>query len=173
MIMPRAGDQLLLPVKPLFIVVSLMLAFGINVLPLGRVPAMPDMLALTLAFWSVHQSRRVGPGTAFFFGLVMDVHDGALLGQHALAYALLSYFAVALSRRLSWFSLSQQAVQVLPLFVAAHAVSLVVRMIAGGMFPGWDIFIAPVIEAALWPLACLLLLAPQRRAPDPDENRPL
>ncbi len=173
MIMPRAGDQLLLPVNPLFIVISLMLAFGINVLPLGRVPAMPDMLALTLAFWSVHQVRRVGPGTAFFFGLVMDVHDGALLGQHALAYTLLSYFAVALHRRLLWFTLPQQAVQVLPLFVAAHAVSLVVRMIAGGMFPGWDIFIAPVIEAALWPVASLLLLAPQRRAPDRDENRPL
>jgi rod shape-determining protein MreD len=166
-------DQLLLPVNPLFIVISLLLAFGINVLPVGRVPAMPDMLALTLAFWSVHQARRVGPGTAFFFGLVMDVHDGALLGQHALAYTLLSFAAVALHRRLLWFSLPQQAVQVLPLFVAAHAVSLVVRMLAGGMFPGWEIFIAPVIEAALWPLACLLLLAPQRRAPDPDENRPL
>jgi rod shape-determining protein MreD len=173
MMLPRAGDQLLLPVNPIFIVVSLMVAFGINVLPLGRVPAMPDMLALTLAFWSVHQTRRVGPGTAFFFGLVMDVHDGALLGQHALAYTLLSYFAVALSRRLLWFSLPQQAVQVLPLFVAAHAVSLVVRMVAGGMFPGWDIFVAPVIEAALWPIASVLLLAPQRRAPDPDENRPI
>ena len=121
----------------------------------------------------MHQPRRVGPGTAFFFGLVMDVHDGALLGQHALAYTLLSYIAVALHRRLLWFSLPQQAVQVLPLFVAAHAVSLVVRMLAGGMFPGWEVFIAPVIEAALWPIACLLLLAPQRRAPDPDENRPL
>jgi rod shape-determining protein MreD len=173
MMLPRAGSQLLLPVNPIFIVVSLMVAFGINVLPLGRVPAMPDMLALTLAFWSVHQTRRVGPGTAFFFGLVMDVHDGALLGQHALAYTLLSYFAVALSRRLLWFSLPQQAVQVLPLFVAAHAVALIVRMIAGGMFPGWDIFVAPVIEAALWPVASLLLLAPQRRAPDPDENRPI
>jgi rod shape-determining protein MreD len=173
MIMPRGSDQLLLPVNPIFIVISLMLAFGINVLPVGRVPAMPDMLALTLAFWSVHQPRRVGPGTAFFFGLVMDVHDGALLGQHALAYTLLSFIAVALHRRLLWFSLPQQAVQVLPLFVAAHAVSLVVRMLAGGMFPGWEIFIAPVIEAALWPIACLLLLAPQRRAPDPDENRPL
>jgi rod shape-determining protein MreD len=29
------------------------------------------------------------------------------------------------------------------------------------------------VEAALWPFVTLLLLAPQRRAPEPDANRPL
>jgi rod shape-determining protein MreD len=52
-------------------------------------------------------------------------------------------------------------------------VSFVVRMVAGGMWPGWELMLAPVFEAALWPLATTLLLAPQRRAPDPDQNRPL
>jgi rod shape-determining protein MreD len=33
--------------------------------------------------------------------------------------------------------------------------------------------VAPALEAALWPLASALLLAPQRRTPDPDANRPL
>ena len=60
-----------------------------------------------------------------------------------------------------------------PLFVAMHTVSLLVRLAAGDLFPGWSMFIAPLIEAILWPLVTLLLLAPQRRAPDPDENRPL
>jgi rod shape-determining protein MreD len=32
---------------------------------------------------------------------------------------------------------------------------------------------APVVEAVLWPVASLILLAPQLRAPDPDANRPL
>jgi rod shape-determining protein MreD len=174
MILPRpTDDQLLLPVNPLFIIVSLIVAFGFNVLPLGRQPAMPDMLALVLAFWCVHQPRRVGMGIGFVLGIVMDVHEGAMLGQHALAYTLLAFFATALHRRLLWFSVLQQALHVLPLFVAAQAVSLVVRMIGGGMFPGWGVFLAPLIEALLWPFACILLLAPQRRAPDPDENRPL
>ena len=44
-------------------------------LPLGRMPAMPDFLALVLVFWNVHQPRRVGVGVAFFFGLLMDVHQ--------------------------------------------------------------------------------------------------
>ncbi|MBL8330467.1 MAG: rod shape-determining protein MreD, partial [Rubrivivax sp.] len=119
------------------------------------------------------QPRRVGVGLAFAFGLVIDVHNGAVLGQHALAYTLLSFFAVTIHRRLLWFTVPSQAVQILPLFLAAHLVSLIVRMIAGGMFPGWEFLLAPLFEALLWPLAVWLLLAPQRRPPDPDQNRPL
>jgi rod shape-determining protein MreD len=121
----------------------------------------------------VHQPQRVGIGVAFLCGLVMDVQQGALLGQHALAYTLLAFLATMIHRRLLWFTLPSQAIQILPLFVAAHLVSLVVRMASGGMFPGWQLLMAPLIEAFLWPLATWVLLAPQRRPPDPDENRPL
>ena len=173
MIMPRGSDQLLLPVNPLFIAFTLALAAAFNMLPLGRQPALPDLLAVALVFWNVHQPRRVGVGLAFAFGLVMDVHQGALLGQHALAYTLLSFVAITVHRRLLWFGIVEQALQVFPVFLAAHAVALVVRLLAGDMFPGWGLLLAPVLEALLWPLTSLLLLAPQRRAPDPDQNRPL
>jgi rod shape-determining protein MreD len=173
MIMPRGADQLLLPLNPLFMWSTLVIALMLDMLPLGRMPAMPDFLALALVFWSVHQPLRVGVGISFCFGLLIDVHEGALLGQHALAYTLLSYGATMVHRRLLWFKVPSQALQVLPLFAGAHAVSLVVRLLAGGMFPGWSIILAPVLEALLWPVANWLLLAPQRRPPDPDENRPL
>ncbi len=171
--MPRGSDQLLLPVNPGFMWVSLLAALAINLVPIGRTTAMPDLLALVLVFWNVYQPRRVGVGAAFVFGLVMDVHDGALLGQHALAYTLLSYFAITIHRRLLWFPVLSQAVQILPLFFASHAVSVMIRLLAGGVFPGWEVLLAPLFEALLWPIATWVLLAPQRRPPDPDENRPL
>jgi rod shape-determining protein MreD len=169
----RPGQQLLLPANPLFIWGSLLLALMANMLPLGRTPWLPDIVAVVLVFWSVHQPQRVGIGVAFFFGLCMDVHQTSLLGQHALAYTALSYFAITIHRRLLWFSVPSQAVQVLPLFAAAHAIELALRMIAGGAFPGFYILLAPLLEAVLWPFISVILLAPQRRAPDPDENRPL
>jgi rod shape-determining protein MreD len=169
----RPGQQLLLPANPLFIWGSLLLALMVNMLPLGRTPWLPDIVAVVLVFWSVHQPQRVGIGVAFFFGLCMDVHQTSLLGQHALAYTALSYFAITIHRRLLWFSVPSQAVQVLPLFAAAHAIELALRMIAGGAFPGFYILLAPLLEAVLWPFISVILLAPQRRAPDPDENRPL
>jgi rod shape-determining protein MreD len=72
-----------------------------------------------------------------------------------------------------WFSVPSQAAQILPLFFLAHVVELVLRMLGGGTFPGMWMFLAPLLEAVLWPIASVFLLAPQRRAPDPDANRPL
>jgi len=169
----RPGQQLLLPANPLFIWGSLVAALVLNMLPLGRTPWLPDFLILVLVFWSVHQPLRVGIGAAFFFGLCMDVHQTALMGQHALAYTALSFFAITIHRRLLWFSVPSQALQVLPLFAAAHAIELAIRLIGGGAFPGWQVVLAPLLEAVLWPVVSIMLLAPQRRAPDPDENRPL
>ncbi len=171
--MPSAGDQLLLPVRPWYIWFTLAIALMLSLAPLGRNPSMPDIMALVLVGWTVHQPRRVGLGVSFLFGVVIDVHQGALLGQHALAYTLLAFLAIAVHRRLPWFSAPTQALQVLPLFAAAHACSLVVRLATGSSFPGWSLLLAPLFEALLWPLTSWLLLAPQRRAPDPDENRPL
>lgn len=173
----RPGQPLLLPANPLFIWFSLCAALALNMLMnmglWGRAAWVPDLLALALVFWSVHQPLRIGVGTAFFFGLALDVHQGALLGQHALAYTTLGFLAIAMHRRLLWFPVPMQAVQVLPLFVTAHVLEWLVRLAAGHGFPGWSYLLAPVLEAALWPLVTVLLLAPQRRAPDPDENRPL
>ena len=169
----RSGQQLLLPANPWFIWASLLGALLLNMLPLGRVPWMPDFLALVLVFWNVHQPLRVGIGLAFMFGLGIDVHQSALLGQHALSFTALSFFATMIHRRLLWFSVPSQALQVLPLFAAAHAVELLIRLVSGGAFPGWPLMLAPLLESALWPVASVLLLVPQRRALNPDENRPL
>ena len=173
----RPGQQLLLPANPLFIWSSLIVALLLNMLQnmglWGRAAWTPDLLALVLVFWSVHQPLRVGVGAAFVFGLLMDVHQGSVLGQHALAYTVLGFYAITIHRRLLWFSVPQQALQVLPLLLVAHAVELAVRMLVGGTFPGYLILLGPVIEALLWPLVTVVLLLPQRRAPDPDANRPL
>ncbi len=169
----RRGQPLLLPANPVFIWGSLLVALVLDMLPWGQVASMPHWVAIVLAFWIVHQPRRIGVVTAFVFGLAVDVHHAGLLGQHALAYALLGYFAVTIHRRLLWFPMHQQAVQVLPLFALAHAVAVAVRLLAGDGWPGWSVLLAPLAEAALWVPVSVLLLAPQRRAPDPDENRPL
>ena len=172
MILPR-GRALLLPASPGFIWGSLVVALMLGLLPLGRLVWVPDLLAVVLVFWNIHQPRRVGLTAAFLFGLALDVHQASLLGQHALAYSVLIYFAIMVHRRVQWFSVPAQALQLLPLFALAHAITIVLRLIGGAVFPGWPVLLAPLLEAALWPWLSLLLLAPQRRAPNPDANRPL
>ncbi|WP_394791915.1 rod shape-determining protein MreD [Rhodoferax sp.] len=173
----RPGQQLLLPANPVFIGFSLVVALLFNMTEniglWGRASWVPDLLAVLLVFWSVHQPQRVAIGTAFVFGLCMDVHQTSLLGQHALSYSVLSFLAIAMHRRLLWFTVPSQAMQVLPLFVTAHVIELVLRMVSGGTFPGWSLVLAPLLESVLWPLVSIVLLAPQRKAPNPDKTRPL
>ena len=173
----RPGQPLLLPASPVFIWLSLIVALLLNMMQhMGLWPHAawaPDLLAVVLVFWCVHQPLRVGVGAAFVFGLLLDVHQGALLGQNAVAYVSLSFLAIAMHRRLLWFPVPVQALQVAPIFAASHALEFTVRMVAGGSFPGWNLVLAPLIEAALWPVVSVLLLVPQRRAPDRDANRPL
>lgn len=172
----RPGHQLLLPANPLFIWSSLLGALSLNMLQNmggGRAAWVPDFLALVLVFWSIHQPQRIGIGTAFIFGIFFDVHQGALLGQHALSYTVLSFFAIAMHRRLLWFSVPSQAFQVLPIFFVAHLIEVLCRMLSGAAFPGFLLLLAPLLEALLWPLASVFFLLPQRQAPDPDANRPL
>jgi rod shape-determining protein MreD len=89
------------------------------------------------------------------------VHDATLLGENALAYTLLSYLAIMIHRRVLWFPLVTQAIQVM------------VRFFVTGRFPGALVFIESVIAVALWPVITWLLLAPQRRAVDKDHTRPI
>jgi rod shape-determining protein MreD len=169
----RSPEYLLLPANRGFITLSLAVALVLNMLPWGRTWAVPDFLALVLVFWNIHQPYKVGIGIAFLCGLMMDVHDAALLGEHALAYSVLAYTAIFLHRRVPSFKPLGQMVHVLPLFFIAQCVVLLVRLALGAPLPGIGYFLQCVTTTLLWPLADILLLAPQRRAVERDENRPL
>jgi rod shape-determining protein MreD len=171
-----ATDQsvrILKPARLWFIFLSLFLALLLNMLPTRQWLLMPDWVMLALAFWSVREWRSVGMGSAFMLGLIMDVADGAALGQHALAYILLSYGATSLSRRLLWFPRSQQALHILPLFLLASGLQILIRLLAGDSFPGWGQFISPLVAAFLWPVISFLLLIPQYQPEERDDNRPI
>ncbi|MEY4732930.1 MAG: hypothetical protein RLZZ464_996 [Pseudomonadota bacterium] len=173
MIMP-AGRPLLLPANPRFIALTLVLALLVNMLlGLTGMRWLPDVLAIVVVFWNVHQPRRVGLLLSFVLGLALDVHESALLGQNALSYVVLSSMALAIQRRLLWFSLREQALQIVPLFIIAALLEWATRLIVQDAWPHWSQLFAPFLQAALWPLVGAVLLAPQRRAFAPDDIRPL
>ncbi|HET7775928.1 MAG TPA: rod shape-determining protein MreD, partial [Azospira sp.] len=133
----------------------------------------PDWVALVLCFWSVREFRKVGMGWSFILGLAMDVADGSLMGQHALAYVLMSYVASSLSRRILWFPLLQQALQVFPLLFAVQLVQMGARLLTGAAFPGFGYLLGPLVAALLWVPATYTLLLPQYQPVERDANRPI
>ncbi|HEV3009502.1 MAG TPA: rod shape-determining protein MreD [Burkholderiales bacterium] len=158
-----ASQQILQPVRASTIIASFALALFLNFLPWRDLRLVPDFVALVLVFWCVRQPRLVGLGVAWTLGLITDAGNGVLLGQHALAYSLLAFLGIWLSRRILWFGPGLQALHVGAILLATQGVSLLVRLAAGNDFPGWPILIGPLAGAILWPLVTWLLLLPQRR----------
>ena len=158
-----ASHQILQPVRMSTIIASFALALFLNFLPWRDLRLVPDFVALVLVFWCVRQPRLVGLGVAWSLGLVADAGNGVLLGQHALAYSLLAFLGIWLSRRILWFGAGLQALHVGAILIVGQAVSLLVRLAAGNDFPGWPILVGPLAGAILWPLVSWALLLPQRR----------
>ena len=170
MSLSHRSSHLLPPARTWFIVVSLLMALLLNYIPTGRVSGVPDWVALVLTFWCVREPQRVGMSVAMGLGLLVDIGQGAAIGQHALAYVTLAFLAALVARRILWFPSWKQALQLWPLFLLAQVIMVAVRLLGGGEFPGWAYFASSLTTAALWPTCTVLLLWPQVKAAADEEQ---
>ena len=170
MALSTSRQELLLPVKPAFIALTLVAALLANLLPWSgwMLWVVPDFVALIVLYWCIEEPRKIGFFTAWCLGLLMDIADGSLFGQHALAYSILAYAGIVLHRRVQRFSMAPQILHVIPLLLLTSLIVLVVRALAGADFPGYAYFLGSFTGAALWPMLSYLLKLPQRPRPDPD-----
>ena len=153
---PQNTTELATPAPVSWIILTFVLSYLLN-LSLSRYAWTPDFLALSMVFWVVHQPRRVGMTVAFVCGILMDVHNGSVLGQQALVYVILTYCAFSLHRRLPWFNLVGQALHVLPLLLLAQMIVLLFRLWFDGLWPGFGWFLQSVGGAILWPVWVAIL----------------
>ena len=157
-------EEILRPVNSWFVLFTLLFGLVANNLPLSGMALVlrPDFLALVLLFWCIREPRLIGVGIAWFLGLMMDVADGTVFGQHALAYAVLAYAAEYFRRRVLRFPLWQQAAQVAVLLLLCSALVALVRIVGGAPLPRWSYPVGSLTGALLWPVLTVLLQWPQR-----------
>lgn len=149
---PVARDVMKGPAGAGLIFFSIASAYLISVLPWSGawLLARPDVVLLVLVFWAVHEPRAIGQGMAFALGLLMDVSDSMLMGQHAFAYVVGVFGAQVLRLRILSFHLPEQTLHVLGLFVLSAATMLALNLLLGADFPGWGFVVSPVLTAMLW-----------------------
>ncbi len=164
---PPAGHppELLRPARVSYIALTVLAAALVNLLPTPELimRVKPDFIALVVIYWTIFHPYRVGFTSAWLLGLFMDVANGSLFGEHALAYTLMLYLAGVFHRRIIMFPLLYQIVHVLVILVLTQVVTLIVRMVGGNDFPGLFYFLPSVTGAAIWPLLTTLLRAPLRQ----------
>lgn len=162
---PVARDVMKLPASFGLIFFSLAAAYVLDVLPWSGawLLARPDFVLIVLLFWTIHEPRTVGQGAAFFVGLLMDVSDSMLLGQHAFAYVLAVYAAQVLRVRILSFHLPEQTLHMFGPTFAASLMMLALNLLLGADFPGLPYFVSPVLTALLWPPLSAILYSPRLR----------
>jgi rod shape-determining protein MreD len=104
------------------------LVFTVLPLPVWLDVLRPAFLVLTVLYWSINAPRAGGIGLGFACGLVLDVFQGPVLGEHALALAIVAYIAVREHQRIRSKPAFQQSLLV---FVALIIYEFVLFAIDG------------------------------------------
>lgn len=153
-----------------YIAVSLAIALIFNFLPLHQdiLIFRPDFVALTIIYWSINYPHKMGMSIAFIMGLMMDVGNTGILGQHALAYCIVVYLTLVLGRRLRIFNVMQQAPQIGLILFTMQIITVLVAISGGSDLPTWHYFSATVTGTLLWAPISLLLSTPLKQKSDPN-----
>ena len=162
-------QEFLLPASNTFLVLSVLAALLLNWLPWHGIwlALRPDFVALVLLYWCTHKPYRVGIGVAWMIGILADVADASLFGQHALAYSVLAFGGIVLHRRMQMFDLRQQTLQIFPLLLLTYAVYAAVHWQMRG-YVAWEYFLGCLVSVLLWAPLTILLQALRRPRTDSD-----
>jgi rod shape-determining protein MreD len=109
--------------------------------------ARPEWMTLTLIYWCIALPHRAGIGTGLLAGIGLDVLEGSVLGQHALALVIVALLALLLYQRLRVYSLWQQAGVVFIMVGISQLICQWIQNVEGaGAVP--PLFLLPAISSA-------------------------
>ena len=128
-----------MPASNWFVAASLIAASILNFLPLqGEFLLLrPDFLAITIAYWNINYPHKMGMSVAFGLGLMMDVGNAGILGQHALAYCIVVYLTLVFGRRLRLFTPVKQAPQIGLVLLMMQWAIVLVALSTDSLLPNW------------------------------------
>lgn len=141
------------------IVVSFLVAFMLTAMPLPdwAINWRPAWAVMVLVYWCMALPERVGIGTAWVLGLLLDVQQGTVLGQNALAMTIIAYITIQAHRRIRVSPLLQQAVVMFTYVILFQFITLWIRGIMGVPPSGWTFWMPALTSMLLWPWMFIIL----------------
>lgn len=96
------------------VIVTLAVALILSIwqLPNAAVPFWPRWVVLVVIYWCLALPHRIGIGIAWVVGLLLDVLSGTMLGEHALALAVVAFLVLKIHLQVRVFPLWQQTLTV-------------------------------------------------------------
>ena len=117
----------------------------------------PQWIELVLIYWVIALPHRVGIVVAWTIGILMDVLLGSLLGQHGLAFIIVTYISSSLYQRLRMFAVWQQSLIVFAIIGLSLLLNFWIENIVG--LVEWSLWylLPAIVSALLWPWIFLCL----------------
>lgn len=137
----------------LFIIASFIIALMAVMIPLPDFLSLfrPEVVTILLIYWCIEAPDRVGVGYGWVTGLMLDVVQGALLGQHAFALALVAWITVKLHQRIRVYPKGQQALSIFVLIVLSQMIVLWVQGVIGKSPNTWMYWMPSITSMIIWP----------------------
>ena len=117
----------------------------------------PEWVSMVLIYWCMAVPERVGVGIGWIAGLFLDVVHGAVLGQYAMALALIAFFTLNLHQRLRVYPMGQQALVVLLLILYQQMVVIWIKGFIGDSPDSLRYWLPSLTTMLLWPWVFVLL----------------
>jgi len=146
------------------IILTIIIALLLSELPLPAViaPYQPEWVILVLIYWSMALPERIGVGSAWFTGLLLDVLRDTLLGQYALAFALTVFITSKLYQRIRNFPLQQQVITIFILMLIHISLIIWIKALSGINVNFSMALIPSFISALFWPVVYIILRSVRR-----------
>ena len=141
------------------VIITLLVGLMLTMMPLPGIVenARPDWLALLVIFWAMQLPRTWSVGSAWMIGIMLDVANGTVLGQHALALCVIAFITVRFHLLMRVFPLSQLTATIFAMLALYQFLLFWVNGVAGINAPAASYW-APVISGTLlWPFLHMFL----------------
>lgn len=112
----------------------------------------PAWVMLIMLYWVIVLPNRAGIKLAWILGLLLDGLHGSLLGEHALACLLTSYFAGNIRRQVLISPLWLQSFMIMLLILIYQVILYLVQGFAGQVISSWQYWLPSLTSALLWPI---------------------
>lgn len=144
---------------------SFVVAFMLTTVPLPSwaLPWRPAWVAMVLVYWCIALPERIGILAGWCVGLLLDVLNGSLLGQHAFGLALVAYIAILYHRRVRVFPVFQQSAFVGSIVFVYTLLMLWIYNLLGSVKYGYVYLFAALTTALLWPWMFIILRDVRRK----------
>lgn len=138
---------------------SLILAFMFTAIPLPdwAINLQPAWVAMVMIYWCMALPDRVGIGAAWAIGLLLDVQQGSVLGQHAIGLAMVAYITLKSYQRIRVFPLPQQAMMICLYVLLLQFLMLWIKGMMGVAPPNWFFWMPALTSMLLWPWLFIIL----------------